>query len=66
MLLDGFEYLQQAYPIARGAVRCLVPVDQMTDDEMDMKASEYQKMGDGCYTHAQEILSYKESRQDSA
>ena len=66
LVLDGFEYLQKAYPILRGALRQLVPVDQITDDEWDTKAFEYEKMGDGCYAHAAEIRMYKNSRQRTA
>lgn len=66
LVLDGFEYLLKAYPIKRGGVRQLVPVDQITDEEFDLKAFEYEKMGDGCYAHAAEIRTYKETRKQSA
>lgn len=66
LVLDGFEYLQKAYPVLRGAVRQLVPVEQITDDEWELKAFEYEKMGDGCYAHAAEMRRYKNSRKQSA
>lgn len=65
LVLDGFEHLQKAYPVLRGESRQLVPVDQLTDFECEAKAGEYEKMGDGCYAHAAEIRSYKDSRQQA-
>jgi len=66
LVLDGFEYLQKAYPLLRGAVRVLVPVNQITDAEWDAKEKEYERMGDGCYAHAAEIRTYRNSRQQTA
>jgi len=37
LVLDGFEYLQKGYPVLRGTVRQLVPTDQITDEEWDIK-----------------------------
>jgi len=63
---DGFGYLQKGYPVLRGTVRQLVPTDQITDEEWDIKEREYEKMGDGCYAHAAEIRMYRNSRQQTA
>ena len=65
-VLDGFAYLQQAYPIKRGDVRCIVPVGQMTDDELMTKANEKYAMAKGNQTHGDEIVHYVESRQQTA
>jgi len=66
LVLDGFEYLQKGYPVLRGTVRQLVPTDQITNEEWDIKEREYEKMGDGCYAHAAEIRMYRNSRQQTA
>ena len=66
LVLDGFEYLQKAYPLLRGAVRVLVPINQITNAEWDAKEKEYERMGDGCYAHAREIRDYRSSRQQTA
>ena len=50
----------------RGTVRQLVPTDQITNEEWDIKEREYEKMGDGCYAHAAEIRMYRNSRQQTA
>lgn len=65
LVLDGFEYLQMAYPMLRGAVRVLVPIEQVTDAEWDTKEAEYERMGDGCYAHAREIRDFRASRQQA-
>ncbi len=65
-VLDGFEYLQQAYPIKRGSVRCIVPVEQMTNDELMYKAQEKYAMAEGNKIHADEIVAYVERRQQIA
>lgn len=65
-VLDGFAYLQKAYPIKRGEVRCIVPVEQMSDDELMAKANEKYAMARGNQTHGDEIMHYVESRRQTA
>jgi hypothetical protein len=56
--LPGFERLQKAYLIERGAQMMLVPINAMTFIERNTKADQYQAMGDGCYQHADELRRY--------
>jgi hypothetical protein len=66
IVLDGFEHLQKAYPIERGEVRQLVPVNQMSDAELESRACELDDMAKGCTDHAQEIRTFISSRQQTA
>ena len=66
IVLDGFDYLQEAYPMVRGGSRVLVPTQQATDDELMAKASEKYAMAKGNQTHGDEIVQYVESRQQAA
>jgi len=61
MTLDGFEYLQKAYPIKRGNDRCLVPVEKMSYDEHMAKAQHYWRMAQGCTKHGDELAAFAES-----
>jgi hypothetical protein len=62
LALPGFEYLQVAYPVKRNGVKLLVPVNQMTDDELEERANEYDAMSRGCRDHAREIRGYVSKR----
>ena len=66
LVLEGFENLQKAYPIMRGEVRELVPVDQMTDSELEGKVMEYMNMAKGCLAHASELRLYLSARTQTA
>lgn len=63
LVLDGFVHLQKAYPVKRGGVRELVPVELLSNEELELRASEYDAMADGCRAHAKEIRAYASSRQ---
>jgi hypothetical protein len=65
IVMDGFEYLQKAYPVERGEEREIVPVSQLTDLELEARAAEYDKMAAGCKKHALEIREYINSRAQS-
>ncbi len=62
LILKGFEHLQVAYTVPRGAQIVLVPVNQLTDAELLDRAAEYDLMAKGCKAHAREIRSYVETR----
>ncbi len=66
LTLDGFEHLQVAYTVMRDDQIVLVPVDQMTDEEIEARAKEYEAMALGCRAHARELRSYKSARRDAA
>lgn len=55
LVMDGFEYAQKAYPVDRGGDRVLVPTDQLSSDELNERAEEYERMGRGCLRHAKEL-----------
>ena len=55
--LPGFERdrLQYYYTVERDGRELHVPVTEMADDEIDIKAEAYRKMGAACYAHADEL-----------
>lgn len=66
LVLDGFEHLQVAYTVERRGENVLVPVDQLTDCEIEGRAVEYEKMAKGCLAHAKELRSYGINRRQAA
>jgi hypothetical protein len=62
LTLDGFDHLQQFYQVERGDRVRTLAIDEMTDDEIDRKAQEYDAMGRACLEHADELRRYKELR----
>lgn len=62
LVLDGFEHLQKAYTVQRGGQTVLVPIDQLTDIEIELRAQDYEKMAKGCLAHSRELRSYKRNR----
>ena len=62
LILDGFEHLQVAYSVERSGHVVLVPVDQLSDAEINLRADEYMKMARGCRDHAKELRAYALSR----
>lgn len=66
MLLPGHERLQKAYLTDRNEESTLVPIDQMTSQELLAKAKVYRKLGRGCYQHADELERYAEDRRAAA
>jgi hypothetical protein len=66
-ILPGFEFLQKAYPIERPMDPkkpderndyWIVPIDMMTDAEIEAKAFYLENMAASCLRHAQELLDY--------
>ena len=62
IVLEGFEYLQKAYPILRDKTRVLVPISDMSDEELSAKADEKYAMAKGNKAHGDEIIHYVDSR----
>lgn len=62
LVLSGFEHLQVAYSLMRCGEIVLVPVDQMTDEEIEARAKEYEAMAVGCRAHARELRNYRRER----
>jgi hypothetical protein len=62
LTLDGFEHLQVAYTVERDAQIVLVPVNQLTDDEIEARAKEYERMALSCRAHARELRAYQAAR----
>jgi hypothetical protein len=62
MIFPGFNHMQKAYTIHRDGVRLLVPVELLTDNEIDARADEYDAMAQGCRDHARELREFKTAR----
>lgn len=63
--LEGFAHLQEYYVIDSADEEDSkegVPVDLMSDEQLDRKADAYDAMGVACHEHAAEIRRYKELR----
>lgn len=65
-LLPGFDYLNQSYLIPRDGEQMIVPIHEMTDAELEVKAREYERMSEGCVRHAAELRRYKTLRDRKA
>jgi hypothetical protein len=66
LVMEGFDHLQKAYPVERNAERVIMPITQMTIDELEERAAEYDVMAQGCIAHAEDIRRYIEQRQDES
>lgn len=66
LVLSGFEYLQVAYTVVRNGDVVLVPVDMLTDDEIEGRAQVFEEMAKGCKAHAMELRKFKRSRRAAA
>jgi hypothetical protein len=62
-LLPGFKFVQRSYQIDRSDKPMVIPIDQMTDQEIQEKADELDRMADGCRAHAAELRRYLGIRQ---
>jgi hypothetical protein len=63
-VFPGFDrdHLQDYYMVEREGDEIGVPVIDLTDEELDRKASHYRAMGATCYAHADEIQRFKQYR----
>jgi hypothetical protein len=64
--LPGFTHLRRVYPVRRGGVIYLVPIEQLTDAEITEKCRLYRKAADAYIDHAAELQRYGESRRAAA
>lgn len=60
--LEGFKHLHDFYLVLRRDSRGAIAIEDMTDDEFDSKADEYEAMGQACIAHANELRRYKDDR----
>lgn len=58
IVMPGFDHLQKAYTVERGGETVLVPVDQLSMEEIEARALELEGMARGCIAHAKELRSY--------
>lgn len=57
--LPGFTRLQTHYHVERDGEIELVPIDELSDADIDLKVQEYERMAEGCRLHAAELRRYK-------
>lgn len=63
LTLPGFRRLQKAYKIEREEQQLIVPIELMSDAELEAKALEHDNMAKGHNVHAREIRRYIKARQ---
>jgi hypothetical protein len=61
-VIPGYEHLQTHYAVRRDGTPVGVPISLMTDQELEAKLQEYEKMGSSCFAHAREIAEYLENK----
>lgn len=66
MTLEGYDYLQEAYTVVRDEERQLVPVGDLTDEELLERASDFRKQSLTLIAHADDIDSYVAKRKGIA
>jgi hypothetical protein len=64
--LPGFARLLPAYIVVREEVETIVVLPQMSDEELEAKAREYEAMAEGCLEHAGELRRYARERRGEA
>lgn len=65
ILLPGFNHLQIAYMVNRNEDTVLVPVEQLSDEELLARAAEYEAMAKGCREHARELRKFISARAEA-
>jgi hypothetical protein len=58
LTLDGFRHVQQYYAIERKGIPLVVPIEQMSDKEIEEKAAWHRKCGKAHFEHARELMQY--------
>ena len=61
MDLSGFDKIQEAYTVKRNGSISLVPVELMTPEEREERASLFEKFAKGLISHARELRRYNEN-----
>lgn len=64
IVLPGFAYLQVAYTVQRQGETVLVPLQQVTDVELEARAAEFVESAKGLRHHAREIRDYIAARRN--
>lgn len=62
IVMEGFEHLQRAYTVPRKEKIVLVPIYRCTDEELLLRADEYDKQAVGCQKHATELRRFVKDR----
>ena len=57
-VFEGWERIQTHYLTVRNDEPVIVRIEAMTTDEGEAKAQELERMGRGCFEHAQELRRY--------
>lgn len=66
LVLPGYECLQRAYAVTREEQQVIVPIDNLSDPEIEAKAAELENMAAGALKHADELRRYVRNRQLAA
>jgi hypothetical protein len=66
LILPGYERLQVRYALERSGQACFVRLEAMTTQEIIAKAREYDRMGNGCFKHRDELMDYAQKRMSAA
>lgn len=66
LVMSGYENLRVAYSVARYGEQALVPLELMTDEEIDGRAEHIDAVAKTCRIHAQELRLYKRRRAAAA
>jgi hypothetical protein len=66
IVMDGFDHMQKAYTVTRDNEVVLVPVQDLTPDEIEGRAAELEGMARGCIAHARELRAYNQGRVSAA
>ena len=61
-LMPGFDHLQRYYVVERENEEVGVPVELMSDEEIDSKIARYRAMGAACFAHADELVTFRRKR----
>jgi hypothetical protein len=65
-LFPGYRRLQRRYSVERSSERYIVPVEELTDAEIDTKIAEHYRQSEGHRLHAQELERFKDERRSAA
>jgi len=64
--LPGYDHVHLYYVVRRNGDDVGVPVEDLTDDEIDLKSDRYREMGRTCFSHADELQRFKRERRAAA
>ena len=66
LTFPGWAHLQLSYLVERDGESTIVPVEQLTDKEIDAKIAQMETMVAGLRGHINELIRYKEIRKQAA